>query len=344
MGSMSHMKLSVMIVLLGALVLGAPREAAADDFYKGKTISVVVGATPGGAFDIVSRVLVRYLGKYIPGSPNVIIQNMPGAGSMTAIRYIVSTAPKDGTVIGTFLPGIITQSLVTPEKVTVDFRDVAWIGVTSGDLSRLCYGYGPNGISTFADLMQLSQSRPFIMGTTGTGASNYINGMALKDVLGANIKIILGFPGSSEMRLAIERGELDGDCGGVSSLPPDWLKNGRIHAFVRFAEQLGPGVPSEAVYIKTLTKSDEQARFLDFLFGADKLGRPFITSKDVPTDRLAILRIAFDAAMKDPGLIGDLEKLSEAVQPLTGDAAEQIYKQMSSAPQSLVVKARKYYE
>lgn len=340
------MSKSILIVaaMNAALSLISPRPSVAEEFYKGKTISVVVGATPGGAFDIVSRVLVRYLGRYIPGSPNVIVQNMPGAGSMTAIRYVVSTAPKDGTVIGTFLPGIITQSLVTPEKVTVDFGDIAWIGVTSADLSRLCYGYGPKGIGSFAELMQLSDARPFIMGTTGTGASNYINGMALKDVLGARIKIIFGFPGSSEMRLAIERGELDGDCGGVSSLPPDWLKNGRIRPFVRFAEQLGPGVPADAVFINSLTKTEEQSRFLDFLFGADKLGRPYVTSKDIPADRLAILREGFNAAMKDPDLKADLVKLSELVMPLSGQAAEQIYDQMRSSPSTFIERARKYYE
>ncbi len=327
-----------------SLMAALAQQARAEDFYKGKTISVVVGATPGGAFDIVARVLVRYLGKYIPGNPNVIVQNMPGAGSMTAVRYIASTAPKDGTVIGTFLPGIITQSLVTPEKVSIDFKDVAWIGVTSGDLSRICYGYGPKGVSSFGELMKLSQSRPFIMGTTGTGASNYINGMALKDVLGANIKVILGFPGSSEIRLAVERGELDGDCGGISSLPADWLPTKRIQPFVRFAEERGPGVPQEAVYIKSLTKTSDQSRFLDFLFGADKLGRPFIASKDIQVDRLALLRTGFNAAMKDPQLRVDLEKLSESVQPLTGEAADQIYQQMRTAPKDYIERSRKYYD
>ena len=332
----------VAAALVTAVTFAVP--ARAEDFYKGKTISVVVGATPGGAFDIVARVLVRYLGKYIPGNPNVIVQNMPGAGSMTSVRYVVSTAPKDGTVIGTFLPGIITQSLVTPEKVTIDFKDVAWIGVTSGDLSRICYGYGPKGVSSFEQLMKISQTRPFIMGTTGTGASNYINGMALKDVLGANIKVILGFPGSSEIRLAVERGELDGDCGGISRLPTDWLPTKRIQPFVRFAEERGPGVPPEAVFIKTLTKTEDQERFLDFLFAADKLGRPFIASKDIPADRLALLRAGFNAAMKDPQLRTDLEKLSESVQPLTGEAADQIYQQMRSAPKEYVERSRKYYD
>ncbi|HWG04741.1 MAG TPA: hypothetical protein VG271_06990, partial [Beijerinckiaceae bacterium] len=291
-----------------------------------------------------SRALARHLGDHIPGHPAVIVQNMPGAGSVIAIRYIESTAPKDGTAIGVFLPGIITQSVVTPEKIDVDFRDFSWLGIVSSDFSRVCYGYGPNGIRTWDDLMKRTPSNPFIMGTTGTGASNYINGASLRDIFHANLKIILGFPGSAELRVAAERGELDGDCGGFSSIPSEWIKDDKAHLFVRFAEKLAPGIPDSAVYVGSLAKTDEQKKLLSVLYAADKLGRPFIMSKDVPADRLAIIRQGFDDTMKDDGFLKDMQTVQETVFPLTGQEAEKIYAEMKQAPQSILAEARKIYQ
>ena len=332
----------VLCAFLSVLAFAAAG-ARADDFYRGKTVSIIVGSTPGGSFDLISRAMSRYIGQHLPGKPNVVVQNMPGAASMTALGYIESIALADGTVLGTFLPGIITQSIVTPDKIRANMSNLGWVGVVSADFSRVCYGYGPNGIRSMQELVERNPDRPFIMGTTGTGASNYINGLSLQEAFGIPVRVILGFPGSSEIRLAVERGELEGDCGGISSLPPDWLKTGRIHPFVRFAEQLGLGVPSEAAYIGSLVKSAEQREFLDFLYGADKLGRPYIMSNQVPADRLKILRTAFNAMMKDADFVSDLEKLQETVIPMTGEEAEQLYSRMSLASPKLIERAKKLY-
>ena len=342
--SMLRARAALLIPVILAGLLAATPRVQADDFYKGKTITIVVGSTPSGSFDIVSRALARHLGKYVPGNPSVIVQNMPGAGSMTAVRHVDAVAPKDGTVIGVFLPGIIMQSVVTPEKVHVNFGTLAWLGIVSADYSRVCYGFGPKGIKTWDDLMRLPKATPFIMGTTGTGASNYINGASLREVLHANIKIILGFPGASELRIAVERGELDGDCGGFSGLPAEWLRDGKAHPFVRFAEQLTPGIPESAVYVGTLAKTDEQRQLLNFLYAADKLGRPFIMSKQVPADRLAIMRAAFNETMRDKAFLAEMERLQEMVSPLTGEEAEVVHAGMRNVPSSIIAQARKIYE
>ena len=333
------------VVLLVPLLLASLVAAArADDFYKGKTVDIIVGATPSGSFDIISRAMARHLGAHIPGTPSVIVQNMPGAGSIQAVRYVDTSAPKDGTVLGTFLPGVITQSFVTPEKINLDLSNLTWVGVVSPDYSRVCYGFGPQGVRSWDDLMRLPKDKPFIMGTTGTGASNYITGASLREVFQANVKIILGFPGSTELRIAVERGELDGDCGGFSSIPADWIRDDKAHPFVRFAEKLAPGIPDSAVYVGSLTRTDAQRQFLSFLYGADKLGRPFIMSRQVPADRQAIIRAAFNETMKDKGFIAEMEKLGETVMPLTGDEAEQIYQGIKNAPARVVAEARKIYE
>ena len=339
--------LRIALFLLAAVIaapLATVTPARADDFYKGKTINIVVGSTPSGSFDIIARQLARYIGKHIPGNPNAIVQNMPGAGSVTAVRYIDASAPKDGTAIGEFLPGIITQSIVTPDKVNVDFKGLTWVGVASSDFSRICYGYGPGGIKSFEELMQRTPDHPFIMGTTGTGASNYINGASLKLVFGANIKIIFGFPGASEIRLAAMRGELDGDCSGFSSIPADWIKDGTAKPFIRFAEVLFPGVPESARYVGDFTKTPEQKQLLDVLYRADRLGRPFIMSKAVPADRQQLLRRGFDAVMADPDYVADMAKLNETVYPTTGEEAEKLFDGMKDIPPDVVAKARKIYE
>lgn len=332
----------VAVAMAGLASVISPGHAA--DFYKGKTIDIVVGSTPSGSFDINARTVARDLGRYVPGNPSVIVQNMPGAGSLTALRYIAATAPKDGTAIGVFLPGIITQSIVTPQKIDVDLRTISWVGIVSADYSRVCYGYGPSGVRSWDDLMHRTKEHPFIMGTTGTGASNYINGASLKLIFDANIKIIFGFPGSAQLRLAVERGELDGDCGGFSSIPADWIRDDKAHPFVRFGEKLFPGVPPSAVYVGSLTKTERQKRLLDFLYGADKLGRPFVMAKDVPADRLTLIRRAFDATMKDPAFVAEMEKQQQTVAPLTGEEAEHVYAGMQGAPPEIVAEAKKIYQ
>ena len=331
-------------VIIGACAALNAGGGRADDFYKGKTLSIVVGATPGGAFDVISRSMSRFMGKYLPGRPNVVVQNMPGAGSLTSLTYIESVAPPDGTVIGTFLPGIITQSVIAPEKIRANFSNIAWVGVVSADYSRVCYGFGPNGVKSWDDLMRRQKDNPFIMGTTGTGASNYINGSSLREIFGANVRIIMGFPGSSELRLAIERGELEGDCGGMASIPPNWIQGGRAHVFVRFGERLMPGIPESAVYVGDLTKTADERALLELLYSADKLGRPYVAPGRIAPERLELLRTAFNETMRDAGFAADMEKLQETIYPLTGQEAEAVITQMKNARPDIVKKARRIYE
>ncbi len=196
--------LAAALLTSSCLVLSGPA-GAADDFYKDKTISVVVGFTPGGGYDAYGRQLARFLPEHIPGKPNVIVQNMPGAGSMTAVRALDATQPKDGTVIVIFNPGLIVQSVVQPEKAPVDFHKYVFVGTVTPDF-RVCYGFGPNGVKSWEDMMSRKE---FILGATGKGSGNYVNGATMREVFNAPVKQILGFPGSNEQRLAVERGELE---------------------------------------------------------------------------------------------------------------------------------------
>jgi tripartite-type tricarboxylate transporter receptor subunit TctC len=313
---------------------------AQDDFFRGKTLNIVVGFTPGGGYDVNARAIARHISRHIPGSPNVIVQNMPGAGSLTSVRYLDATAPKDGTVVTVFNPGLVTQSIVEPEKINVDFRKLSWVGVVTADY-RVCYGFGPNGVKSWADMMN---RKDFILGSTAKGAGNYINGATLKHVFNAPVRQILGFPGSAEQRIAIERGELDGDCGSFSSIPLAWVNERKAHPFVRFTDRKPPEIPSSAVFINTFAKTEEQRQLLNVLNAADEIGRPFIVSKQVPAERLAILRNGFNATMRDPAFLADMEKQQLPVHPLRGEDAEAIVVKMATAPTAIVAKAKAIYE
>jgi tripartite-type tricarboxylate transporter receptor subunit TctC len=313
--------------------------AQAEDFYKGKTVTVLIGFTPGGGFDRNARTMALHLGKHIPGNPTVVAQNMPGAGSLTSVRSFDATMPTDGTVLNVFNPGFITRSIVDP-AVKVDFRTVAWVGVISADF-RICYGYGPNGVKTWDEMFKRPQ---FIIGSTAKGAGNYINAATLRVVFKAPIKQIVGFPGSAEQRIAIERGELDGDCGSFHSISPAWVRDNKIHPFVRFTEQRLPEIPESAVFINTFAKTAEQKQLLDFLNAADEVGRPVIMSAKVPKDRLAIIRRAFDATMKDPAFLADMKKQQLPATPITAEQAEHEVAKMTEAPPNIVAQARHVFE
>jgi tripartite-type tricarboxylate transporter receptor subunit TctC len=325
--------------LLGLAALVLP--AQADDYFKGKTFTIVVGFSPAGGYDNYARVLARYIGKYIPGHPTVIVQNMPGAGSLTSVRYLDYTAPKDGTAMTIFNPGLVTQSIVDPDRVHLDFRKFSWVGVVTPDY-RVCYGYGPKGITSWDQLMH--GGKQFIIGSTGKGSGNYINGAILRAVFHAPVKQVLGFPGSAEQRLAIEQGELDGDCGSYSSIPVDWIKKGLAHSFVRFIKDRPSEIPESATFIGSLATSDEQRQLLRLLSGGDEVGRPFIMSKQVPADHLAIVRKAFDDTMKDPAFLADMAKQEMPVHPITGQDAEKIVDELMKVPANIAAQAKPIYE
>jgi len=326
--------------MLALAWLAAAPARAADDVYKDRTISIIVGFTPGGGYDAYGRQLARFLPDHIPGKPTIIVQNMPGAGSLTAVRALDATQPKDGTVIVIFNPGLIVQSVVTPDKTPVDFRKYAFVGVVTPDF-RVCYGFGPKGVKSWDEMMARKE---FILGATGKGSGNYVNGASMREVFNAPVRQILGFPGSNEQRLAIERGELDGDCGSYHSLPPDWIREGKAHSFVRFTREKEDDMPDSARFIEDFAKTQEQKDLLAILNAGDEVGRPFIVSRDIPADRLAILRKSFDSLMKDPVFKAEMARQSLPVHPINGPDADKILDRMLKTPRAIADKARIIFE
>jgi tripartite-type tricarboxylate transporter receptor subunit TctC len=265
---------------------------------------------------------------------------MPGAGSLVAVRALNATQPKDGTVLATFNSGLLPQSVVQPETTNVDFRRYAWIGNVA-PITGVCYGFGPKGVASWADLMN---SKSFILGATGKGTVAYLNAATLRIAYGARIKQIVGFPGSADLRLALERGELDGDCGDYSSIPPEWLAEKKAHPFVRFTRQKSPEMSDSIQFVGDFAKTQEQNDLIDVLTAAGELGRPFIMSRDVPASRVEIMRKSFDATMKDPAFLAEMKKSQLLVAPLTGEESERPFAKITTVSPAIISKAREVFE
>lgn len=314
--------------------------AAAEDFYKGKTVSIVVGFSPGGGFDTYARSFARNFGKHIAGKPNVIVQNMPGAGSLKSVLHLDANAAKDGTVVGAFNPGLITLSVTSPDQVKIRFAEFAWIGSISPDFS-ICYAWRETGIKSFDDL---KGGREFIIGATAKGSSSYVRASIMRALLGVNVRHIFGFPGSAEQRLALERGELHGDCGAWSSIPDAWIKGNKIVPVLRFDIEKLPAMPDGIPLASDLTQSAEKRKALDLLLASGKLGRPYIMSKAVPKARVEEMRAAFNATMKDAEFLADSSKQGFPVFPVDGGAAEKIVAEVYAAPPEAVAIAKSTVE
>jgi tripartite-type tricarboxylate transporter receptor subunit TctC len=326
--------MAAFVVLLLAVVfpVGAPAQAP---FYSGKTVTLVVGYSAGGGYDIYARLMARHYGRYIPGNPNVIVQNMPGAASMTSVRYLDATAPKDGTVITMFDPGLISQSL-TADKPVVNFADFRWVGTLLRDI-RICYAWSATGIKTFGDMMKRKE---FLIGTTAKGSNAYVNGAILRNIFKAPVRQISGYPGSNEQRLALERGELEGNCGSWTAMPPEWLANQKIHALLRFSATRPADMPADVPNATDLATTQEQRDVIDILNAPGELGRPFIVAKSVPMERVTILRAAFQAMLKDEAFLAEAKKQSLLLDPVAGEEAEKIMAQIYAASPELIRKAK----
>jgi tripartite-type tricarboxylate transporter receptor subunit TctC len=325
------------VVLLTAILAGP--SAAQDSFYKDKTITVVVGYSAGGGYDQYARMLARHYGRHIPGNPNVIVQNMPGAASMTAVRYLDATAPKDGTVITTFDPGLITQTL-TADKPVVNFANFQWIGTLLRDI-RICYAWGTTGIKTLADVYKRKE---FLIGVTAKGSNAYVNGAILRNVLKVPVRQIAGYPGSAEQRMALERGELEGNCGSWTAMPPDWIAQKKFYALVRFSQARPADMPADVPYVVDVAKTQEDKDVIGILNSPGELGRPFIVARQVPAERVTILRKALQATLKDQAFLADAKKQKLLLDPVEGEEAEKIMKAIYAAPPALVRKAKAVLE
>lgn len=326
--------------LAALTLLATAASAAAQDvagFYKDKTVRIVVGFSAGGGYDHYARVLSRHIGRHIPGQPNVIVQNMPGAASLNSVRYLATAAPTDGTVINAFNSGLLTQSLTAPKKIGVNFLDFGWLGSITEDF-RVCHTWNGTGIRNWQDLLKRPQVN---FGVTGVGTSSYIDSKMLSDLFGVKVRQVTGYPGSTEKRLAIERGELDGDCIGWTSVPAHWVREKKITVHLRFSRTLIADMPPTSLVARDVLTDPRKRQVLDLLTGSSVIGRPYIVPKAVPADRQAALRTAFQATLKDPEFVADVAKQRLTIAPMLPPAVEAFLKALYKTPTDVVEATRK---
>ena len=226
------------------LALSAPAAQAEDvkTFYTGKTIKLLVGLPPGGGADAYARLVQRHLGRFVPGTPQIVAQNMPGAGTLRSVMAL-NSSPDDGTAMVHFSSALLTEAITSPDKVKLDFRTFSFIGNVSEDV-RVCYVRSATGIKTWNDMLAASL---VVFGATAPGTAGNVDTAMLRNLFGVKLKQVQGYAGSADKRLAIERGEIDGDCGGWTSVPEEWLRDGRISVVIRLSPTLVAGHGQERV-------------------------------------------------------------------------------------------------
>jgi tripartite-type tricarboxylate transporter receptor subunit TctC len=328
--------------LLTGVLLATARAASASadevaSFYQGHPLNIVVGYSAGGGYDLYARVLGRYISKYLPGHPTIVPQNMPGAGGLRASNYIYSTAPKDGSVIGTFSRSIPTMPLVTPSAAKFDGRKFSWIGSMSSDTS-LCLTSSKSQVKTFQDML----TRQVVMGGQFAAADSDIYAHLYKNVFGAKIKLVSGYPGTNDITLAMERGEVDGICGlswgTLKVAHADWIKNRSVNILVQAALKKDAELPDVPLALD-LIKDPEKKQILYLDFAPQAMGRPFAAPPGIPADRKAALTKAFDETMKDPGLLAEAGKEKMDINPMSGHEIDQLLAELYALPPSVIAKA-----
>lgn len=318
-----------------AIVVAAAAPAHAqsvEEFYRGKTVTVSVGFTAGGGYDLYARVLGRHLGRHIPGNPSVVVQNMPGAGSLKATQYVYGLAPKDGTVLATVSRGMATDPLLNDAKF--DATKLTWIGSITSETS-ICATWHTSQVKTWDDMFR----REFTLGGSAVGADPDTFALILRNVFGAKVKLVTGYPGGNDINLAMERSEVDGRCGwSWSSLKSQkqWLR--QINPLIQFALEKNADIP-EVPFALERAANDEQRQVLRLLVAGQFLGRPFFSTPDVPADRKDALRAAFDATMKDAQFLAETGKLDLEVTPATGKAIDAFLAELYRTPKEVVRKA-----
>ena len=322
-----------------AAFVAAPAHAdSVADFYKGKTVTLIAGYSAGGGFDLYARVIANYLGKHIPGQPRIVVQNMPGAGSLRAASHVYNVSPKDVSVISLTRAPVIAPLLGSQGGAGFDVTKFTWLGSGASDLT-VCALLGNPRITTMADTLQ----HEFTLGGLGPGSDEDMYTKIMRKTLGIKAKLVSGYPGGAEMVLAVERGELDGRCGwawsSIKISRPDWITSKKIKVLNVLALERSPELP-DVPSVMEFVKQERHKQIFRFVLNASTLGRPFVAPPGIPEDRAAALRKAFEDTMKDPDYLAEMTAKKLDVGPISWQAIGALLKDFYATPQDVVDETR----
>ena len=334
--------------LLAMLAAGAAARAdAVSDFYKGNQITILVGFGAGGGYDTNTRLFAQHLSKHVPGNPTIVVQNMPGAGSMKVANYLFGAAPKDGSVLGVFASSTALEPLFGNNAASYDPRKFAWIGSLHRDIASCGVWKGAGqGVSNLPDLIAAKKTVTF--GSTSPTAITSQHPLFLKNMFGANVKVIYGYKGTKDVSLAMMRAEVDASCGmfesSVRTSFDQHIKAGEFKIVVQFG--LDRKVPyfADATQMVTMLKGDEQKQIANLIFRQTELARPLAAPPGTPNERVVALRKAMLDTLKDPAMVTDAGRMGVEFDLVPGTDTAQMFEDFYKTPPTLVEKARNYIQ
>ena len=319
--------------------LSGPAHAQDDvaAFYRGKQVRLVVGTAPGGGYDLFARIVARHIAAHIPGPPTVIVQNLPAAGGLVMTNQLYALGPKDGTAIGVPINGIPTAPLLQ-QGAQFDATRLTWLGSTNRE-PYVAFAWHTAPVQSLAEL----RSRELVVGATTPGTTMADFPLVVNDILGLKFRVVRGYEGTPQINHAVERGEIHGNGGigwaAVKAQVPQWIAEKKIKVIAQYGLKRHPelaGVP--AMLEQTATEPDRQA--LTMLFARTEYGRPYFLPPDVPPARVAALRRAFDATMRDRAFVADAARLQLEIDPMTGEEVQALVAQLARTPPEIVTRVR----
>ena len=308
------------------------------DFYKGKTIDIIVGSLAGGGYDQYARVLARYMPAHVPGNPQMVVKNNPGGGGRTAMNQVYSLAAKDGTAIGITTRNVTWDPLFG-QQVTFDPLKLNWLGSLNSDTS-LCVVWHTTPHKT----LEAVKANEVLMGSGGPTISDSVHVKLLNAIAQTKLKLVLGYKGSTDVHLALERGEVQGRCGltwgSIQARYGHWMAEKKISFIAQFALKKNPDLP-DVPFIMDLARTPAEKQMIELLLAANEMGRPFFTPPGVPQDRVEALRTAFVETAKDPKFIAEAKKQGMELQLMTGKEVQDLVDRVYASPAAVVEMAKK---
>jgi tripartite-type tricarboxylate transporter receptor subunit TctC len=332
-----------LLAVLSIGILTLPQAASAQDavadFYRGRTVTLIVGYSAGGGYDTYSRILARHLGRHIPGTPTIVVQNMPGAGSLKMTNYLYNVAPKDGSTIGIFSRGMAMEPLIGGTNVAFDSTKMTWLGSGTNEVS-VFVTWHTSPVKTWHDVV----TKDFTVGGEGSGSDPDTYALLLKNAFGAKLRLITGYPGTAEIAIALERGEVDSRASwswsSLKTLKPNWIAEKKVN----FPVQLNLTKDAELQDVPLITEfatSDKQRQMLKLILSRQEMARPYAAPPGIPEDRKAALRKAFDETWADPELLAEMKARGQEVNPVSGAALDKLIAELYATPKAVVAETRK---
>jgi len=331
--------------LSGALASASlPSLARADqvaDFYRGRTITCYIGYASGGGYDVYARSISRFMQKHLPGNPNIISVNMPGASSMTLGNHLARVAPRDGTAFGAVNSMLLFDPLFNGPKSKAQFTGVDMTMIGNAVISSaVLIALRTAGVSSLEEL----RTKELMIAASTPSGDTYLLPLALKNVLGLKLKIITGYPGTREVALALENGEVHGrvwDMEGIKAARPQWLRDGTVRILAQLAPKADRAAPPGVPLARDFAANEDDKRVLDVICLSTALARPYIAPPGIPPERAQALKDAFWATMHDPDFLAEMDRLQLAIDPVSGPDMEKLLKEAYALPDPLVQRVRK---